>query len=146
MFAVVSNNRFTGAVYAELTELVLNHHTQYGQTFVVIDSPLKDQATPAVPETTPEVKDEEGNVIHPSETIFVPHTPDYGEVTVEQKTAFVRYQRDSLLGQTDWTQTLDSSLNVEKQQEFKAYRQMLKDIPQAYQNPDDVVWPEKPKL
>lgn len=29
---------------------------------------------------------------------------------------------------------------------FRAYRQALRDIPQTYSNPEDVVWPQKPTL
>ncbi|MCD9550856.1 hypothetical protein GLP21_19775, partial [Photobacterium carnosum] len=34
----------------------------------------------------------------------------------------------------------------EKKTEFTAYRQALRDIPQTYDNPDDIVWPTKPIL
>ncbi|MCC4784880.1 phage tail assembly chaperone [Vibrio lentus] len=29
---------------------------------------------------------------------------------------------------------------------FRQYRQALRDIPQTYSNPEDVVWPQKPSL
>lgn len=29
---------------------------------------------------------------------------------------------------------------------FRSYRQALRDIPQTYDNPDDVVWPLKPTI
>ncbi|OCH46128.1 hypothetical protein A6D96_22955, partial [Vibrio cyclitrophicus] len=29
---------------------------------------------------------------------------------------------------------------------FRQYRQALRDIPQTYTNPEDVVWPQKPSL
>lgn len=29
---------------------------------------------------------------------------------------------------------------------FRQYRQALRDIPQTYKNPEDVVWPQKPSL
>ncbi|WP_258306973.1 phage tail assembly chaperone [Vibrio vulnificus] len=29
---------------------------------------------------------------------------------------------------------------------LREYRQKLRDIPQTYSNPDDVVWPEKPAV
>lgn len=29
---------------------------------------------------------------------------------------------------------------------FRQYRQDLRDIPQTYSNPEDVVWPQKPSL
>ncbi|WP_299695640.1 phage tail assembly chaperone [uncultured Vibrio sp.] len=29
---------------------------------------------------------------------------------------------------------------------FRQYRQALRDVPQTYTNPEDVVWPQKPSL
>lgn len=69
----------------------------------------------------------------------------------EFETAFssmdeVRQERDKLITETDWTQTLDCPLSDEKKAEFLAYRQTLRDIPQTYNDPDSVVWPEKPVI
>ncbi|MGM6736604.1 tail fiber assembly protein [Vibrio parahaemolyticus] len=55
-----------------------------------------------------------------------------------------RIQRDKLITETDWTQIPDAQISDEKKAEFLAYRQALRDIPQTYSNPDDVVWPDKP--
>jgi len=55
-------------------------------------------------------------------------------------------RRDKLISETDWTQVLDSPLSEEKKANFANYRQLLRDLPQAYDNPDDVVWPAKPTL
>ena len=58
----------------------------------------------------------------------------------------VRESRALFLRETDWTQMLDAPLTPEKKTEFTAYRQALRDIPQTYDNPDDIVWPTKPTL
>ncbi len=58
----------------------------------------------------------------------------------------LRLKRDMLISATDWTQMPDAPLSVEKKAEFTAYRQTLRDIPQTYDNPDDVIWPAKPTL
>lgn len=58
----------------------------------------------------------------------------------------VRRVRDKLVQLTDWTQMPDAPLTDEKKAEFTAYRQVLRDIPQTYDNPDDVVWPTKPTI
>ncbi len=55
-------------------------------------------------------------------------------------------ERDALLSKTDWTQIPDAQLTTDKKAEFAAYRQSLRDIPQTYPNPDDVIWPEKPTI
>lgn len=53
----------------------------------------------------------------------------------------VREERDRLLVLSDWTQTIDAPVD---QVAWAGYRQALRDIPQTYASPDDVVWPETP--
>jgi hypothetical protein len=53
----------------------------------------------------------------------------------------IRAKRNYLLKATDWTLTPGSSLD---QAQWAAYRQILRDLPQTYTNPEDVVWPVKP--
>ncbi|MFN0719190.1 phage tail assembly chaperone [Vibrio cyclitrophicus] len=57
----------------------------------------------------------------------------------------VRSERDSLLSIADKQieSALDSGVEVTP---FRQYRQALRDIPQTYSNPEDVVWPQKPSL
>lgn len=57
----------------------------------------------------------------------------------------IRNKRDKLLTETDWTQVTDTVLNTEKQQEYKEYRQQLRDIPEQQEFPYHVVFPEKPE-
>ena len=54
-------------------------------------------------------------------------------------------KRDRLLSGADRlvNQALDLSLDVAP---FRAYRQTLRDIPQNFKNPEDVVWPQKPAI
>ncbi len=58
----------------------------------------------------------------------------------------VRNRRDYLVSKTDFTQMPDSPLTAEQKQAFADYRQALRDLPQQFDNPDDVVWPQKPEL
>ncbi|MHA1303793.1 MAG: tail fiber assembly protein [Candidatus Heimdallarchaeaceae archaeon] len=53
----------------------------------------------------------------------------------------VRQQRDSLLRKTDWTQLADAPLTAEEKEQHRVYRQVLRDIPQQYQNAEDAVFP-----
>lgn len=63
---------------------------------------------------------------------------------VVQKWINIRGRRNIELSDSDWTQLPDSPLSgTPKQEEWKIYRQSLRDITN-YQNPSDVVWPEKP--
>lgn len=67
------------------------------------------------------------------------------EATDSQVALFVRWYRDNLLKESDWTQLLDNNLSAEKRQEWATYRQQLRDIPQAYaSSPKLTVFPDKP--
>lgn len=56
----------------------------------------------------------------------------------------IRQERDALLAVSDWTQIADAPLSAEDQQQWADYRQDLRDLPQDFENPGDVVFPEKP--
>jgi hypothetical protein len=56
----------------------------------------------------------------------------------------IRAQRHSLLNASDWTQVADAPLNTSEKQDWADYRQALRDVPQDFDSPDDVVWPEAP--
>lgn len=56
-----------------------------------------------------------------------------------------REQRDRLLKDSDWTQISDYSLVSEEEKVLWAeYRQELRDLPETYPDPADIVWPEIP--
>ena len=57
----------------------------------------------------------------------------------------IRTKRDKLLTETDWTQVTDTVLSEEKQEEYKTYRQELRDITQQDEFPYKVTFPKKPK-
>ena len=54
----------------------------------------------------------------------------------------VRAKRNDLLAKSDWTQLSDSSANKVA---WANYRQKLRDIPQDFDKPEDVIWPTKPE-
>jgi hypothetical protein len=58
-----------------------------------------------------------------------------------------KYRRDILLKESDTNVLPDrwAVMTPEKQQEWATYRQALRDIPQTFTNPDEVVWPTKPE-
>jgi len=58
-----------------------------------------------------------------------------------RKWAAVRDERDRLLTASDWTQVADAPVDPAA---WAAYRQQLRDIPQTFDDPDAVVWPEAP--
>ena len=60
---------------------------------------------------------------------------------IEIQSNQIRKKRNELLGQCDWTQTLDAPVD---QQVWASYRQELRDIPQQSGFPLEVDWPEIP--
>ena len=58
--------------------------------------------------------------------------------------SMVRVQRNSRLSASDWTQIGDATLGDHTAEEWRTYRQALKDIPQNYTRESQVVWPETP--
>lgn len=53
----------------------------------------------------------------------------------------VRLERDRRLAACDWTQVADAPVDAAT---WAAYRQELRDIPQTFDDPDQVVWPTEP--
>ena len=52
------------------------------------------------------------------------------------------------LASCDWTQATDVPLSSEKREEWRVYRQALRDVPQDFPNAvfwDEVDWPERPE-
>ncbi|KAF7770001.1 hypothetical protein PCIT_a2937 [Pseudoalteromonas citrea] len=62
------------------------------------------------------------------------------------KWSTVKAIRDANLKATDWYVTKSQETGEVLTEEFKSYRQALRDIPQTYTNPDEVVWPVKPVM
>ena len=59
----------------------------------------------------------------------------------------LRNKRNALLKESDWTQLNDSPLSDTKKAEWQTYRQTLRDLPENYQdtdNIDNVVFPKLP--
>ena len=56
----------------------------------------------------------------------------------------LRIERNNLLAECDWTLLPSSPLSAEKQDEWKVYRQELRDITKTYKSPADVKWPTAP--
>jgi hypothetical protein len=69
--------------------------------------------------------------------------PDYtptAEQAIAMKWGLIRDKRDVLLAETDWWATSDRTMTSDQTD----YRKKLRDIPQDYGSPDDVVYPTKP--
>jgi len=57
----------------------------------------------------------------------------------------IRKERNQLLKDSDYIMFPDITTSAEKKQEWTTYRQALRDIPQDYDSPDEVVYPDKPE-
>lgn len=62
----------------------------------------------------------------------------------ERKFKAVRTKRDQLLKDSDYTQLSDST-HPNTKEEWKTYRQKLRDITKGVTDPDTIVFPEEPK-
>jgi len=66
------------------------------------------------------------------------------EPTDEIKMAAIRQERDRLLTECDWTVLVDSPLGTTAKNNWKTYRQSLRDLP-ATVDVDNVQYPVKPQ-
>ena len=60
--------------------------------------------------------------------------------TLAMKWKFIRNDRNYKLAATDWRASSDLTLS----DEWKAYRQALRDIPSTQSDPDNITWPTEP--
>ena len=56
----------------------------------------------------------------------------------------LRHYRNVLLRESDWTQFTDSPLTDSKKNEWKTYRQNLRDLPATESDPENATFPTKP--
>lgn len=70
-----------------------------------------------------------------AEPVSAPYVPTWADI---------REIRAEKLKECDWTQTLDVVLTSAEKLVWAEYRQALRDIPQNFANPEDVIYPEKP--
>lgn len=76
-----------------------------------------------------------------SHTVYIsyPAVP----ISLTQAWAVIREQRNMMLLKTDWTQLEDSPLSSEKKNEYKVYRQALRDITEQI-DAFNITWPNPP--
>mgnify|MGYP003120732244 FL=1 len=66
------------------------------------------------------------------------------ELEAEEPLRVLRLERNQKLTECDWVVVKATETNTEIPQEWKTYRQALRDITQSYQSLDNVVWPSEP--
>ena len=60
---------------------------------------------------------------------------------------YIRDHRNLLLSQSDWTQLSDNGLTDAQKEQWRTYRQSLRDLPQTYSSAtskSEITWPTKP--
>ena len=67
------------------------------------------------------------------------------EIPDEVKWDRIRTKRNQLLGESDYIILADAPVDETQKQEWTTYRQALRDIPQDYDSPNEVVYPDKPE-
>ncbi len=63
---------------------------------------------------------------------------------LKEKLREIRAKRNFLLHESDWTQLSDATLTQAQKDEWKIYRQKLKNIPQDFIATGEIVYPTKP--
>jgi len=61
---------------------------------------------------------------------------------LENLQAREKARRNNYIAETDWTQFADNGLTSAKRDEWKTYRQKLRDLDTS--DPDSITWPTKP--
>lgn len=79
-----------------------------------------------------------------SNPIFVILDDEVFEEKRAAKWSEIRKVRNAYLLDSDWTQLADVGLAEEKVTEWKAYRVLLRNLPDDSTNPFAVVWPTQP--
>ena len=62
-----------------------------------------------------------------------------------KKAGEARAKRDKMLESCDYLMALDYPISADAREQWRAYRQALRDIPQQEGFPDNIEWPQKPK-
>jgi hypothetical protein len=77
----------------------------------------------------------------PSREVFY---SKYNELLRNIHLETLRKQRNEKLQHSDFSMLPDHRLSRENEEEWKVYRQSLRDIPSTTENPENPVWPERP--
>ena len=73
----------------------------------------------------------------------IPDNFNNEDTIAENNTKFYN-KRGGLLSRSDWIMLEDSPFSEKKKQEWKEYRQALRDLPKNQEIAPDMIWPEQP--
>lgn len=106
-----------------------------------------DEIHSSIPEDSIEITEKEREIMidqmnnHNKKVVIVNDKITFEDVVIPVSWEEIRSKRNRLLRETDYTQMTDWPGN--KVPWFN-YRKELREIPQKYQNPEDVIWPTPP--
>lgn len=108
---------------------------------------IKDGKVVNIAAATPEFAASQGWVDCPDE-VGIGWSFDGGVLSPPQRDInsewnAVRSRRNALLLASDWTQNADTPQLVKDK--WSSYRQTLRDIPQTFTDPAEVIWPTQPE-
>jgi len=69
---------------------------------------------------------------------------DLDAIATERATVHMKMQRDMLLNASDFTQVPDAPFTSEQKQEWRVYRQALRDLPDNISDIFNIQWPVEP--
>lgn len=124
----------------------MKFYLHYDKTTTLFLGWFIDEVNPIIPTPNIEVTREEYELYH---TLMSENQKQIsvlnGKVVVAQYVPVyswedIRMERDEKLDSTDWTQLPDVDEN--KRSRYAMYRQALRDVPQKYNTPSEVIWPE----
>lgn len=75
----------------------------------------------------------------------MPTKEEIDQALIEVRWDEIRRERTSLLARCDWVVTRSVELGEAVPENWKQYRQALRDITATFENPEDVVWPDRPE-
>jgi hypothetical protein len=71
-------------------------------------------------------------------------TMEESQITNDQWWFVVRWWRNALLTESDWSQVPDNSLSEEQRESWRQYRQELRDISNNVSDPKTIIFPDLP--
>ncbi len=69
---------------------------------------------------------------------------DFDAITDEQWWTIVRWWRNVLLNESDWSQVADNSLTEEQRETWREYRRELRDVTNTSEDPKEIAFPDLP--
>ena len=144
-YCYVENNQIK-----QVVDVLPTNWKNVSNFYILPNSELKKHGRLPVEEVIYDGTVSEGFHIQENKILHVTMQPSLPQIDLEQQIqdqwAGIRYQRDELLLKSDKFVLFDvyEKFSNKKQQQIKDYRQQLRDIPQNFEGPDNIIWPKEP--